>query len=57
MIRIRRWTTLPKVIFKKMSLKENIEHIKWMIFETEGEFSIRDATIGYFPDLSKVYNK
>ena len=45
---------IPKVIFKVMSLEENIENIKWMFFDTEGEFSIRDAVIQYFPDLKDL---
>ena len=42
---------MPRVRFKVMSLEENIENIKWMFFDTIGEFSIRDALIQYFPDL------
>lgn len=44
----------PKVIFKEMSLEENIEQIKWMFFDNEGEFSIREATLRYFPDLKEA---
>ena len=47
---------LPRVIFKEMSLKENVENIKWMFFDTNGEFSIRDAVIQYFPDLKESIN-
>ena len=49
----------PRVIFKEMSLEENIDNIKWMFFDTNGEFSIRDAVIQYFPDLkeSLIYNQ
>ena len=47
---------LPRVIFKEMSLEENIENIKWMFFDTNGEFSIRDAVIQYFPDLKESIN-
>jgi len=39
-----------------MSLEQNIENIKWMFFEDEGEFSIREATIQYFPDLKDLIN-
>ena len=47
---------IPKIIFKEMSLEENIEHIKWMVFDNEGEFSISDATLQYFPDLRDTVN-
>ena len=45
---------IPKVVFKKMTLEENIDHIKWMYFNNEGEFSIKNATLEYFPDLKKI---
>ena len=45
---------MNRVMFKEMTLEENIDHIKWMFFETDGEFSIRDATLRYFPDLKEA---
>lgn len=47
---------MPRVRFKVMSLEENIENIKWMFFDTNGEFSIRDAVVQYFPDLKESVN-
>lgn len=47
---------LPRVIFKEMSLEENIDNIKWMFFDTNGELSIRDTVIQYFPDLKELIN-
>lgn len=47
---------IPRVIFKVMSLEENIENIKWMFFDINGQFSIRDAVIQYFPDLKESVN-
>lgn len=47
---------IPRVIFKVMSLEENIENIKWMFFDINGEFSIRDAVVQYFPDLKESIN-
>ena len=47
---------MPRVRFKVMSLEENIENIKWMFFDANGEFSIRDAVVQYFPDLKESVN-
>ena len=44
---------IPRVVFKVMSLEENVENIKWMFFDTNGEFSIRDSVVQYFPDLKE----
>ena len=41
--------TLPKIMFKEMTLQENIDVIKWAYFETNGVLSVHDFTIKYFP--------
>lgn len=57
---------VPKVVFREMTLEENIETIKWAYYEGNGSLSVHDYTVGYFPELSKynentpkeiVYNK
>lgn len=44
--------TLPKIIFKEMTLQENIDVIKWAYFENNGALSVHDFTIKYFPQLA-----
>lgn len=57
---------IPKVVFREMTLEENIETIKWAYYQGNGSLSVHDYTVGYFPELSKynentpkeiVYNK
>jgi hypothetical protein len=45
---------LPKIIFKEMTLGENIEVIKWAYFENNGALSVHDYTIKYFPQLANL---
>ena len=45
---------LPKIIFKEMTLKENIDVIKWAFFENNGALSVHDFIIKYFPQLANL---
>ena len=42
---------LPKIIFRKMTLKENIDLVKWAYFEDNGSCDIHEFVLEYFPDL------
>jgi len=42
---------IPKIVFREMTLKENIDTIKWAYYEDNGSLSVHDFTIGYFPEL------
>lgn len=46
--------TLPKIMFKEMTLQENIDVIKWAYFENNGALSVHDFTIKYFPQLANL---
>lgn len=45
---------LPKIMFKEMTLQENIDVIKWAYFENNGALSVHDFTIKYFPQLANL---
>lgn len=45
---------LPKIKFREMTLKENIDIIKWAYYEDDGTLSIHDYTIKYFPELANI---
>lgn len=45
---------IPKVIFKPMTLEENIETIKWAFYENNGALSAHYYTIQYFPELATI---
>lgn len=45
---------LPKLKFRKMTLEENIEIIKWAYYENNDALSVHDYTISYFPELSNL---
>lgn len=45
---------LPKIRFRKMTLEENIDVIKWAYFEDNGVLSVHDFTIKYFPELANL---
>ena len=47
---------VPIVIFKEMSLEENIDIIKWAISENNDSLDVYKYTIDYFPELA-VLNK
>ena len=42
---------VPKITFKEMTLKENIDIIKWAYFEDNDTLNIHSFTIEYFPQL------
>ena len=44
----------PKLKFRKMSLQENIELIKWAYYENDDLFNIHNFTIKYFPELENL---
>ena len=44
----------PKIEFRKMTLEENIETIKWAYYEDNGVLSVHSYTIEYFPELAKI---
>ena len=46
--------TIPKLRFRKMSLQENIELIKWAYYENDELFNIHNFTIKYFPELENL---
>lgn len=46
--------TLPRIVFKEMTLKENIDVIKWAYFDNNGVLSVHDFTIKYFPQLANL---
>jgi len=45
---------MPKIKFREMTLKENIEIIKWAYYEDNGVLSIHDFTTKYFKELSNL---
>ena len=45
---------IPKIIFREMTLEENIETIKWAYYEDNGDLSVHDFTIEYFPELKEL---
>lgn len=44
----------PKLKFRKMSLEENIELIKWAYYENDDLLNIHNFTIKYFPELADL---
>ena len=47
-------TKIPKIVFRSMTLEENIKVIKWGYFESNGLLNVHDYTIQYFPELAKI---
>ena len=45
---------IHKIVFRKMTLEENIDLIKWSYFEEDGTLSIHDHTIQCFPQLADL---
>jgi len=45
---------IPKIVFRPMTLEENIDIIKWAYYDESGVLSIHDYTIRYFPELAKI---
>lgn len=46
--------SIPTIKFREMTLKENIDVIKWAYFEDNGALSVYDFTIQYFPELANL---
>lgn len=49
-----RLMNLPKVNFKKMSLDENIDIVKWAYYDDGKDLDIHDYTIKCFPELASI---
>lgn len=45
---------LPKIVFKAMSLKDNIDMIKWSFFESDETLDLRSYTIQCLSELSNI---
>ncbi len=45
---------IPKVIFKEMSMEENIEIIKWAYFENTPSSDVSYYTLEYFSELKEI---
>lgn len=45
---------IPKIIFKKMTLKDNIDIIKWSYFDDSTSLDIHKYTLEYFPELQQI---
>ncbi len=45
---------IPKLQFRKMTLKENVDTIKWAYYEDIGILGVHDFTIQYFPQLANI---
>lgn len=45
---------IPKIKFRKMTLEENIETIKWAYYEDNGVLSVHYYTIKYFSELAHI---
>ena len=46
--------TLPKIEFKIMTLKDNIDLIKWAYFVKDETLSLHDCVINYFKELDNI---
>ncbi len=46
--------SIPTIKFREMTLKENIDVVKWAYFEDNGALSVHDFTIQYFPELANL---
>ena len=45
---------IPTIKFRKMTLQENIDVIKWAYYECNGVLSVHDYTIQYFSQLADL---
>lgn len=45
---------IPKIIFSRMTLEENIDIIKWAFYEDNGSMDVHKYVIEYFPELASV---
>ena len=46
--------SLPKIVFKEMSLEDNIDLVKWTYFEDDGTLSLHYYTLKCFPELETI---
>ena len=44
--------TIPKIVFREMTLEENIDTIKWAYYENNDSLSVHRFAIEYFPELA-----
>ncbi len=47
---------ITKIKFREMTLRENIDIIKWAYYEGNGVLSVHNYTIQYFPELANFDN-
>ncbi len=47
---------IPKIVFKEMTLEDNIDIIKWTYFDNDGVVSLHDYTVKCFPKLANIDN-
>ena len=47
---------IPKIVFKEMTLEDNIDIIKWTYFDNNGVVSLHDYTVKCFPKLANIDN-
>lgn len=45
---------IPKIKFRKMTLQENIDLVKWSYFEDSGSLNVHKYTIQCFPELADI---
>ena len=45
---------IPKVVFRPMTLDENIEVIDWAYFEDNGSLDVHNYVLEYYPELSNL---
>ena len=45
---------VPKVVFRPMTLEENIKVIEWAYFENNGSLDVHQYLLEYYPELSEV---
>ena len=47
---------IPQIIFREMTLEENINIIKWAYFENNESLDVHSLTLQYFPKLASIDN-
>lgn len=45
---------VPKVVFRPMTLEENIKVVEWAYFENNGSLDVHQYLLEYYPELSEV---
>ena len=48
---------IPKIVFKPMSLEENIEIVAWALSEDNDKLDVYKYTIDYYPELANIDDK